>query len=93
MPDGLWGRGTAFWGDNVWESLLVRSWDEPFTLYGHLAQLVEVPDDRSWVEFTMTRARISPTAMPVTAEDVAFSFKLLQRQRHARRAGTSRSPR
>jgi peptide/nickel transport system substrate-binding protein len=77
VPDGLWAR-TPFWGDNVWESLLVRSWDEPFTLYHHLAEYVEVPDDRSWVEFTMDpRARFSD-GTPVTAEDVAFSFKLMR---------------
>lgn len=77
VPDGLWER-TPFWGDNVWESLLIRSWDEPFTLYGHLAQFVEVPDDRSWVEFTMDpRARFSD-GTPVTAEDVVFSFELLR---------------
>ena len=77
VPDGLWAR-TPFWGDNVWESLLISNWDEPFTLYGHLAQFVEVPDDRSWVEFTMDpRARFSD-GEPVTAEDVVFSFELLK---------------
>ena len=35
------------------ESLMGRSWDEPFTLYGLLAESVETPDDRSWVEFTL----------------------------------------
>jgi peptide/nickel transport system substrate-binding protein len=77
VPDGLWERA-PFWGDNIWETLLVRSWDEPFTLYHHLAQTVEVPDDRSWVEFAIDpRARFSD-GTPVTAEDVAFSFKLLR---------------
>ena len=30
-----------------------RSWDEPFTLYGLLAESVETAPDRSWVEFTL----------------------------------------
>lgn len=78
VPDGLWSRSTPFWSNNVWESLLVRHWDEPFTLYGHLAEFVEVPDDRSWVEFTMNpQARFSD-GEPVTADDVVFSFNLLK---------------
>ncbi len=77
VPDGLWGRGT-FWANNVWDSLMVRNWDEPFTLYGHVAQFVEVPDDRSWVEFTLDpRARFSD-GTPVTTEDVVFTFNLLK---------------
>ncbi len=78
VPDGLWGRSSPFWSNNVWESLLVRNWDEPFTLYGHLAEFVEVPEDRSWVEFTMNpNARFSD-GEPVTADDVVFSFNLLK---------------
>ncbi len=79
VPDGLWAR-TPFWGDNVWESLLIRSWDEPFTLYGHLAQFVEVPDDRSWVEFTVDPRAHFSDGEPVTAEDVVFSFDLLRKK-------------
>ena len=35
------------------ESLMGRNRDEPFALYGLLAESIEVPDDRSWVEFTL----------------------------------------
>lgn len=78
VPEGLWGRSVPFWSNNVWESLLVRNWDEPFTLYGHLAEFVEVPDDRSWVEFTMNPNAHFSDGAPVTVDDVAFSFKLLK---------------
>ena len=44
------------------ESLMGRSWDEPFTLYGLLAERVEVADDRSWVEFTLHPDARSRTA-------------------------------
>ena len=37
----------------VYESLLERSNDEPFSLYGLVAEKVETPDDRSYVEFTL----------------------------------------
>ena len=35
------------------ESLMGRNYDEPFSLYGLIAESIEVPDDRSWVEFTL----------------------------------------
>ena len=37
----------------VYESLLARAYDEPFSLYGLIAESVETPDDRSFVEFTL----------------------------------------
>lgn len=62
----------------VYESLLERSADEPFSLYGLLAQSVETPEDRSWVEFRLNpKARFSDGS-PVTAEDVIFSMELLR---------------
>ncbi len=72
---GIWD---ASFGNNVFESLLVRSRDEPFTLYGLLAESVETPDDRSWVEFTLdARAKFSD-GEPVTPEDVIFTLELLR---------------
>lgn len=77
VPDGLWGRST-FWPNNVWDSLMVRSWNEPFTMYGHIAEFVEVPEDRRWVEFTLNpKARFSD-GTPVTTADVVFTFELLK---------------
>ncbi len=59
---------------------MARGNDEPFTLYGLLAESVETDDARSYVTF-----RINPTARfsdgkPVTAEDVLFSRELLRDQ-------------
>jgi peptide/nickel transport system substrate-binding protein len=62
----------------VVESLMVRSQDEPFTLYGLIAREVETDAARSFVTFTIDpRARFSDGS-PVTAEDVLFSWKLLR---------------
>ncbi|WP_084540021.1 extracellular solute-binding protein [Azorhizobium doebereinerae] len=62
----------------VIESLMVRGYDEPFTLYGLLARTVTTDDARSFVEFDIDpRARFSDGA-PVTADDVLFSFGLLR---------------
>ncbi len=59
----------------VFEPLMVRSPDEPFTLYGLLAKLVETPDDRSWVEFTLDERARFQDGRPVTVDDVVFSFE------------------
>ncbi|MGO9360926.1 MAG: extracellular solute-binding protein [Xanthobacteraceae bacterium] len=62
----------------VVESLLARGQDEPFTLYGLLAQSLDTDDARSFVTFHLDpRARFSD-GTPVTAEDVLFSWQLLR---------------
>jgi peptide/nickel transport system substrate-binding protein len=62
----------------VIESLMARGFDEPFTLYGLLAQTVETDPARSYVIFGLDpRARFSD-GHPVTAEDVIFSWQLLR---------------
>ncbi len=62
----------------VIESLLARSYDEPFTLYGLLAQTVETDDARSYVTFTLDPAAHFSDGTPVTADDVVFSWRLLR---------------
>lgn len=74
------GRAPAALRPLVFESLMARSWDEPFTVYGLLADRIEVDDARSWVEFTLNpKARFS-SGQPVTAEDVIFSWRILRDQ-------------
>ncbi len=60
------------------ESLLSRSLDEPFTLYGLLAEKIDVPDDRSSITFHINPAARFSDGQPVTVEDVIFSLKLLR---------------
>lgn len=82
-------KGTVPWQLRFWthESLMGRSWDEPFTLYGLLAESVETAPDRSWVEFTLRpEARFSDGA-PVTVEDVIWSYEILGTQGHLRYRG------
>ncbi len=62
----------------VYESLMARSYDEPFTLYGLLAETVETPPDRSWVEFTLNRHAKFSDGTPVTVDDVVFSHAVLR---------------
>ncbi len=60
------------------ETLAKRSRDEPFTLYGLLAETIEMPPDRAWAEFTLrTEAKFSDGS-PVTVADVIFSWETLK---------------
>ena len=62
----------------VIEGLMARGYDEPFTLYGLLAETVETDDNRSFITFNINpRARFSD-GKPVTPEDVVFSWQLLR---------------
>ena len=62
----------------VIEGLMARGYDEPFTLYGLLAQTIETDDERSYVTFNLNpRARFSD-GKPVTPEDVIFTWQLLR---------------
>ncbi len=65
-------------GNNVIESLLQRSYDEPFTLYGLLAETVRMPDDRKWIEFKLNPKAHFSNGDPVTVEDVEFSLKIIR---------------
>ncbi len=71
---GMWDPE---YGKLVFESLMARSADEPFTLYGLLAQSVTMPDDRSWIEFTINPAAKWADGKPVTPQDVIFTYELL----------------
>ncbi len=72
------GLSDALYGNNLWDTLLMRSADEPFTLYGLLAETVEVPDDRSWVEFQLRPEAKFSDGTPLTVDDVIFSVDLLK---------------
>jgi len=61
----------------IYDALMQQSLDEISSEYGLIAEALRYPDDYSWVEF-----RINPKARwhdgkPVTAGDVAWSFKVL----------------
>ncbi len=60
------------------ETLAKRSRDEPFTLYGLLAESIETPDDRSWVEFALHPDAAFSDGSPVTVADVIFSWDTLK---------------
>lgn len=75
VPKGIAAQGIT---TLVFQPLMARSADEPFSVYGLIANAVRMPEDRSFVVFHLDpRARFSD-GHPVTAADVLFSFELLR---------------
>ena len=64
--------------DYVYESLLARSGDEAFTLYGLVAESIELPPDRAYVTFHLRKEAKFADGMPITPEDVLFSHAVLK---------------
>lgn len=62
----------------VFERLMKRSLDEPFTLYGLLAESIDTSPDRNCVTFRLRPEARFSDGSPVTTEDVAFSFHMLR---------------
>ncbi len=77
-------KGTAPWQLPFFthETLMGRSWDEPFSLYGLLAESVETDENRTWVEFTLREGTQFSDGSPLTVDDVIFSYELLGDQGH-----------
>lgn len=71
----------------AYESLMGRSYDEPFSLYGLLAESIEVGPDRRWAEFTLREEARFSDGSPVTVEDVMWSYETLGTEGHPRYHG------
>jgi microcin C transport system substrate-binding protein len=61
----------------LYDTLMVHSQDEPSSQYGLLAESIETPDDRSWVEFTLRAEARWHDGKPITPEDVIWTFETL----------------
>jgi peptide/nickel transport system substrate-binding protein len=59
------------------ETLLGRSYDEAFTLYGVLAESVDTDSERTYAEFTLRPEAKFSDGSPVTVEDVLWSMETL----------------
>ncbi|AQS41381.1 MAG: Hypothetical protein BHV28_06780 [Candidatus Tokpelaia hoelldobleri] len=65
-------------GNMVYETMMTRARNEPFTLYGLLAESVELDDERTGITFHLNpKARFSD-GVPVTPEDVLFTYRILK---------------
>ena len=73
---------------NVYQSLMARSDDEPFTLYGLIAKSLEINDARDRLVFHLNPAAHFSDGSPITSADVLFTFN-----RSRRKAVRSSAPR
>lgn len=80
IVQGSAARGSVdlIFGDLVFDRLMLRSSDEPFTLYPLLAKTIETDDERSFVEFTLDERAKFSDGEPVKPEDVIFTIELLR---------------
>ncbi|MCE7030661.1 extracellular solute-binding protein [Jiella sp. CBK1P-4] len=74
-------RGIWFdkeFGNLVFEPLMQRSPDEPFTMYGLIAETIETDDKRSFVEFRLDPRATFSDGVKITPEDVLFTVRMLR---------------
>lgn len=64
--------------ERIYDTLLVRAWDEPDAAYGLLAESIEYPEDRSYAIFNLREEARFADGHPVTADDVVFTFDILK---------------
>ncbi len=71
------------WAGSVYytlDSLMVDAHDEPFSKYGLLVDKVELPDDISWVIFDLRPEARWHDGVPITADDVVYTFNKLVKE-------------
>lgn len=59
----------------VYDQLMSRVWDEPFSLYSNIAESISIPDSLEWVSFKIRKNAKFHDGHPITADDVLFSAK------------------
>jgi peptide/nickel transport system substrate-binding protein len=70
------GMIDTVYGNLVFEPLMQRSADEAFTVYGLLAQSVEMDPERTFIEFNLNPSAKWSDGKPVTPEDVIFTYEV-----------------
>ena len=68
------------------ETLMGRNYDEPFSLYGLLAESIDTDEARTYVEFTLRPEARFSDGSPVTVDDVMWSMEALGTQGNPRYA-------
>ena len=62
----------------TYDSLMAGAADEPFTQYCLICETIDVPDDRSWAEFTLRSDARWHDGKPISVDDVIFSINVLR---------------
>ena len=74
-------KGKAAEGlNNVYDRLMARVWDEPFTMYPLIAERVETPQDRSSITFHINPKARFHDGSAITPDDVLFSFETMKNE-------------
>jgi microcin C transport system substrate-binding protein len=82
-PFILKGNPAAGLGD-LFDTLMTPAGDEPASEYGLVAESVEVPADRSWVQYNLRKEARFQDGSPITPEDVIWTFETLKEKGHPR---------
>ncbi|PWY40455.1 extracellular solute-binding protein [Pseudomonas sp. RW409] len=74
------GIGVSQLDGYIYSPLAQRSLDEPYTVYGLVAQKMERADDGLWLRFYLNPKARFADGKPITAEDVRYTYNLLMTQ-------------
>ncbi|MDI2590542.1 extracellular solute-binding protein [Pseudomonas sp. 681] len=74
------GTGVAEIDGWLYAPLAYRSKDEPYSVYGLVAQQMELAPNRTWLRFYLNPAARFDDGSPITAQDVRYTFELLTTQ-------------
>ncbi|MBC3948804.1 extracellular solute-binding protein [Pseudomonas folii] len=74
------GTGVSQINGMLYSPLAVRSLDEPYTVYGLVAERIERSEDGLSLRFYINPKARFADGMPITAEDVRYSYNLLMTQ-------------
>ncbi len=79
ITKGTPAAGMSFLGQSsIYDSLMVQSYDEPFSMYGLLAETIEYDTaDKSWVAFNLNPKAKWHDGNQITADDVIWTFNTL----------------
>ena len=67
---------------DLFDTLMASADDEPFSQYGLIAESIEMPEDRSWVAYTLRPEARFQDGTPITPADVIFSLEILRSKGH-----------
>lgn len=67
---------------HMYDSLMIRAYDEPDAMYGLVAESIEYPDDLSYVTFNMRPEARFHDGETMTADDVIFTINALKEDGH-----------
>ncbi|MEM9138870.1 MAG: ABC transporter substrate-binding protein, partial [Pseudomonadota bacterium] len=81
-PFILKGNAEFFVTSFLYDSLMTSAGDEADSMYGLIAESVELPDDRAWVAFNLRPEARFHDGTQITSEDVVFTFETVREKGH-----------